>query len=664
MFRLTSVRVAALVILLAAAVCSAALSVALVSSAGRAKLAYTDRAEEGQPPEVALGVALGAFRGIFVNFLWIRANDMKQDGRFFELIQLSEAITRLQPRFPRVWVFHAWNLAYNVSVSTQTREERWNWVEAGINLLRQRGIPANPNDLLLHKELAWIFLHKIQGVADDANRYYKMRMSEEWQTVLGLPPPPNPLQRSREAAIDRSADFLRPVAEAPRQLAEVIRLNPSVQTLIDRLRTQVEEPAAAGVDPLATPQRLLNLLRRYETIQALRRSSTAAGAKRSMGPRMRAMYDAVEDESLQSAWASYLPFVRRYLLERYYFMDVADMIRFVRKYGPIDWRHPAAHSLYWAAQGVERALLRVQERNEKDFDFVNSDRMVIQSVQELYRSGQIYFDYLSFNLGIDSMYLAMPDPSFAQTYADLAHEIAKRSWADDFGKRAFTLYGAGYENFYIDVVLYFYRLGMTDLAEKYYRQIGTFEGMNLNDPERALRFSKPLSEFVEVELADRQKTPNVAVGEVTASLLGAFAAGLLGSDDELFRRQMDYAAKAHAFFMIQQRRATAVDAVNARMDVMEPDFRIHAGGVFAQFMSILTLDQAALVFKNAPDDLRRYAYDILQERFRDPENRDLAVNGDRFDIVFGEPQGMAQHRAMIDAYRREKAARNLPIEQK
>jgi len=156
---------------------SGVLSVRMTSVAGRAKLSYTDRAEEGQPPEVALGIAMGAFRGIFVNFLWMRANDLKQEGKFYEINDLVEAITRLQPRFSRVWVFHAWNMAYNISVSTQTRGERWEWVQKGVRLLRDRGIAQNPNDLLLHRELAWIFLHKIQGVTDDANRFYKNQMA-------------------------------------------------------------------------------------------------------------------------------------------------------------------------------------------------------------------------------------------------------------------------------------------------------------------------------------------------------------------------------------------------------------------------------------------------------------------------------------------------------
>ncbi len=86
---------------------SGALALALSASAGRHRLAYTERVEESTPPQVALGIAMGAFRGVFVNWLWYRANEMKEAGKFFDAVELAGAITRLQPRFPRVWVFHA-----------------------------------------------------------------------------------------------------------------------------------------------------------------------------------------------------------------------------------------------------------------------------------------------------------------------------------------------------------------------------------------------------------------------------------------------------------------------------------------------------------------------------------------------------------------------------
>jgi hypothetical protein len=189
--------------------------------------------------------------------------------------------------------------------------------------------------------------------------------------------------------------------------------------------------------------------------------------------------------------------------------------------------------------------------------------------------------------------------------------------------------------------------------------------VNTNDPNRAEKYAKELDEWVIGQIADRQRSPNVAVQEVAAALIGAYAYGLLGGEMQVFDANMKYAAQAHAYFMTHQRRLSASDPVNARMDVMEPDFRIHAGIVFAQFMTNLTLDQAAAAYQAAPDDLKRYSYDIVSEAFRDPENKDLAVNGEKFELVFGEPAGMVDHRRMLENYFKAKQERlDLQVEQK
>ncbi|NIN12107.1 MAG: hypothetical protein GTO61_12015, partial [Gemmatimonadales bacterium] len=75
-------------------------------------------------------------------------------------------------RFAAVWAFHGHNMAYNISVAHNTEDERWEWVKAGINLVRNDGLRYNPNDLQLHRELAFFFIHKIEGYADDAHLYY------------------------------------------------------------------------------------------------------------------------------------------------------------------------------------------------------------------------------------------------------------------------------------------------------------------------------------------------------------------------------------------------------------------------------------------------------------------------------------------------------------
>src|SRR4030042_365022 len=108
---------------------------------------------ENAPPSLAFAtVALGAFRGFIVDVLWIRADQLKEDGKFFDAKQLAEWITLLQPRFGAVWDFHAWNMAYNISVTIPASrpQERWHWVQNGYELLRDKGIEKNPHNIAMY----------------------------------------------------------------------------------------------------------------------------------------------------------------------------------------------------------------------------------------------------------------------------------------------------------------------------------------------------------------------------------------------------------------------------------------------------------------------------------------------------------------------------------
>ena len=48
-------------------------------------------------------VADERFRGLIANALWIRANDLQQDGKYFEMVQLADWITKLEPTLTQVW---------------------------------------------------------------------------------------------------------------------------------------------------------------------------------------------------------------------------------------------------------------------------------------------------------------------------------------------------------------------------------------------------------------------------------------------------------------------------------------------------------------------------------------------------------------------------------
>jgi len=619
---------------------------------GRAHLTYADRAEEGQPPEVALGIAMGAFRGIFVNYLWFRANELKEAGKYYEAVELSRVITKLQPRFPRVWVFHAWNLAYNISVSTQTREERWQWVQDGVRLLREQGIRANPNDMLLHKELAWIFLHKIQGITDDANIFYKWNMAAEWTNVLGVPPNPDPKARDRESVSKQFAAWLQPIADAPDTLEELYLIEPTTRELVDALKRDTD------VGPS------YQLLRMVALKTALDTSGRKSAMVKTFDPRSLRFLALSEDPRFAKAWPALLAHTRKRVLVDQYNMEPARMVRYTLKYGPIDWRSPAAHGLYWAARGVDVSQSRANAGNMKDFDFVNTDRIVIQSIQELYRAGTIYFDYLTFTQDERPVWFAVPNDYFIETYGSILGELRARSKVDDLGKRIFTLYSAGYENFMKDAIRVFFRRGDRATADRYYRDLGTWEGQNANDPDRARLFAMPLEQFVYQELTDRQDSGYVAVGEVVGALQGAYINGLLGDDVPLFRELFKYAADFHNFYFSKQLRNTNIDPTVARMEQMDKDFRNVAGGIFFQLLSQLPVGDAERVYNRAPMDLRVFAYDMLIERFKAMKDDEAKRGGTPFDVAFPVPPGMDEHRKRMDEMRQRLQQREAPREAK
>src|ERR1019366_1444161 len=141
--------------------------------------------ENAPPMLVFTTVALGGFRGLISNFLWIRSNDLQQDDKFFEAAQLANWITDLEPHFTQVWLFQAWNMAYNISVKFKDFPDRWRWVENGVELLRDQGLRYNPNDVMMYRDLAWFFQHKMGQNLDDANAYYKQQWAQEMTPFFG-----------------------------------------------------------------------------------------------------------------------------------------------------------------------------------------------------------------------------------------------------------------------------------------------------------------------------------------------------------------------------------------------------------------------------------------------------------------------------------------------
>jgi hypothetical protein len=179
---------------------------------------------ENAPPVLAFtSVALGGFRGLIANALWMRASDLQNEDKFFEMVQLADWITTLEPHFVQVWLVQAWNMAYNISVKFKDPEDRWHWVERGIQLLRDQAIPLNPRETLLYRDLSWLYQHKVGQNLDDAHMRYKLRLAQQMQPVLGGHPDFDALLNPKTAE-----DKAR-----VRELVEVYKLDPKFIKEVD-----------------------------------------------------------------------------------------------------------------------------------------------------------------------------------------------------------------------------------------------------------------------------------------------------------------------------------------------------------------------------------------------------------------------------------------------
>lgn len=266
--------------------------------------------QKGMPPVLAFTtVALGGFRGLIANMLWLRATDLQDEDKYFEMVQLADWITKLEPHFVQVWNVQAWNMAYNISVKFKDAPDRWRWVRAAIVLLRDEGLQFNPDEPLIYRELAWFFQHKMGANMDDAHMYYKNAWYQE--------------------------------------MSQIFKGRPNFDEL---LHPQTDDAKA-----------------------------------------------------------------RVKLLRETYKMDPAVMKAVDEKYGPLEWRLPETHAIYWGWLG----LRKLEKDNAKQGQMMPLRRVIYQSMQLAFQRGTIVEDKFAgkFTLGPNLDNIANANQSYEDMMA-------------------------------------------------------------------------------------------------------------------------------------------------------------------------------------------------------------------------------------------------------
>ena len=501
--------VAPLVMVIALMACGALLP-SIIRQSDDNVLRYTNVSVEGAPPFVVLGTAIGAVRGLIVDYLWIKANAMKEKGLFYEAMSHADLITKLQPRFAAVWAFHGHNMAYNISVATLTQEERWEWVNAGIRLVRDEGLRYNPNDLSLHRELAFWFAHKIEGVSDDAHFYYKKQLCREWHLLLGQPPEDHQLR----------IDWIKEIADAPETLPACEQRTPGVLTLVEALRQNYPAEQTGLKFNLDK-----HFLTEYTLWQSIKQQSAAAKllgyeAKiREQSSYFDSFDKLASDPEFQPIWKTLISHVRKRVLKDDYNMDPVLMHRYTAELGPIDWRHGSAHALYWARRGSEFGAGRVSEYDS--YISLNNDSQQITAMQDLARSGRITYDLFSMSDAPGRF----PEPRWIDVIGEQFHV---------FYTKHYDIHGGGadrfvtfLQNFMGSAICEWYRAGEIGRAQKLMATMNDLFGV----PGRPMfnnKWQKPLDLFVRDETYDQyQAQPHLAPRDISASLRYGFQVGVL-----------------------------------------------------------------------------------------------------------------------------------------
>jgi len=356
---------------------------------------------QNAPPLLAFVTAAGGgFRGIVANVLWIRADQLQQQEKFFELYTLSDWITKLQPEFSQVWAMRAWNMAWNISVKYTEPADRWLWVRSGMEMLRDEGLRYNPRDPLLHRELAWIFQDKIGKYTDLAHNFCKQQWIMEMYAVLGTNTAPD--------------ELLEPQTEDARRRAEVLR------------DTYKLDPA---------------------------------------------------------------------------FMKTVD-----EKYGPLDWRMPEAHAIYWAALGLSRC-------QGSAFDMLSLRRVIWQTMQGAFLRGRLieHPDRVDVGPNLDII------PNANEVYEEMKRQEPEKR---DYISR-------GHKNFLRDAIYHLYAHGRSREAAYWFHYTRT----NYSD---VIPDGQDLDQFVvagitsEVGLANPSRVRSMLEGLIAHYL----RARAYGEDDE------------------------------------------------------------------------------------------------------------------------------------
>ena len=148
-------------------------------------------------PTAAVIAALGGFRTLAADLLWLKVEHVWHGGAWWALLPLLEGVTELDPHFLTAWKVYGWHCAYNLHAESETVVDRRYWLNRGLEIL-ERAVEANPKSWEMIFELGWTYF-------DRAHEPY--RAWEYFKLADEFPEAPHYVTRMRYRPFEAIMDF-------------------------------------------------------------------------------------------------------------------------------------------------------------------------------------------------------------------------------------------------------------------------------------------------------------------------------------------------------------------------------------------------------------------------------------------------------------------------
>lgn len=487
----------------------------------------------GLPPALELASKLGPIRALAIDVAFIRYERLKEQGKNYEAYQLAQILTSLQPRFPGVWAYNSWNMAYNISVAYYAPEARWKWVTNGIRELRDKGLQYNPREITLYKDLAYIYWHKIADFLDDEHLSYKRALAVEMERVLGEPPVM--LSAEEEAAL------FKKIADAPQDWGAFLQSDPEAAAFVARL-TDKED---IGLSP---DRVLLDFVARH--LRRQRRLFEVAAAKPEADEQFQKRLAFLTDPAHEAALHRVLAVIRSRVLREEMRLDPQWMLKLMEEFGPVDWRAAWAHALYWSSYGDMKTEGRF---NLNPNDSMNTVRFIFFALRYGETRGRLIF-VPNFDKPFDSYIDFRPDTRFIPYTFAAYLKYGEKQFKDDPRFEEGTAgpqYRSGFFNWIEDSIGNLFREGGESnlkLAQEfldYLREHNRHPNGGIQD-----RYVLPLRDFVFGNLKEEMMTYKQS-DVIVRGFMDSALDKLGGGDVAGFEGDMDAARTCYDHYMAE-----------------------------------------------------------------------------------------------------------------